>query len=159
MLLARTAPIAVYTVRDGLPADVVVRLYEDRGSNIWIGTETGQLGYWSRNGQRFVNVPADGVPSFASAFAEDYAGNMWIADDVGQLWRVLNGRASRIANPSDKVPIRALLPDRAGRLWVATGGQGLLRFDDPAAAHPKAHQYLAIPRGFPASTCTALPKI
>lgn len=139
--LARTLPKAVYTTRDGLPGDVVVRLYEDRGGNIWMGTETGQLGYWSRNGQRFVNIPADGTPSFSSAFAEDDAGNMWVADDLGQLWRVRDGRASRIASPSDKVSIHALLLDRVGRLWVATGGQGLLRFDDPAAAHPKPRQY------------------
>src|ERR1051326_2973134 len=33
--LAQTAPKAVYTARDGLPSDVLIRLYEDRGGNIW----------------------------------------------------------------------------------------------------------------------------
>ena len=139
--LAETAPEAVYTTRDGLPGDVIVRLYEDRGGNVWLGTETVELGYWDRKGQRCVEIPADGTPAFASAFAEDHAGNMWIGDEEGQLWRVRDGRASRIASPFHNVSIHVMLPDQAGRLWVATGGQGLLCFDDPAAAVPKPRQY------------------
>lgn len=139
--LAQTLPKAVYTTRDGLPSDVVVRLYEDRGGNIWIGTETRQIGYWSRTEQRFVGLPADGAPSFAAAFAEDRAGNVWIGDQEGQLWRVRDGRASRIGVPGGEAYIRALLADRAGRLWVATGGSGLLRFDDPTASEPHFREY------------------
>jgi len=37
--------------------------------------------------------------------------------------------------------IEGVLSDRAGHLWVATNGQGLLRFDQPASPDPKFHQY------------------
>src|SRR5260370_41340322 len=84
--LAQPSPKAVYTTRDGLPGDVVIRLYEDHGGNIWVGTETGTFCYWSRSRQKFVRIAADGVPTYASAFGEDNAGHVWIGGESGQLW-------------------------------------------------------------------------
>ena len=139
--LAHTLPRAIYTTRDGLPGNVVIRLYEDRGGNIWVGTETGMFAYWSGSAQKFIGVPADGVPGFASTFGEDAAGQLWIGDVQGQLWRVHAGRALLVAGPDLKVTIHSFLSDRAGRLWVATGGEGLLRFDQPAAAIPPFRRY------------------
>jgi len=139
--LAQTAPKAVYTTHDGLPGNVVTRLYEDRSGNIWVGTETQKFAYWSKSEQRFIGIPADGRPSFASAFGEDGAGHVWIGGEEGQLWRVSDHRASPVAGPVRAAFIRGFLLDRAGRFWVATGGQGLLRFDQPAAADPQFRQY------------------
>ena len=139
--LAQTAPKAVYTVRDGLPGNVVTRLYEDRSGNIWAGTETTKLVFWSRKEQRFVGIPADGLHSFASAFGEDNAGAVWIGDEEGKLWRVRDGRALPVAAPAKTRVIHSFLLDHAGRLWVATGSQGLLRFDQPSAPVPQFRQY------------------
>ena len=139
--LAQTSPKAVYTTRDGLPGDVVVRLYEDRGGNIWASTETSKFAYWSRSEQKFVWIAADGVPGYASAFGEDSAGDLWIGDESGQLWRVRNGRASQMRGPARAGWIHAILLDHAGRLWVATNSQGLLRFNQPAVPDPQFRQY------------------
>ena len=139
--LSETLPTAIYTTADGLPANVVIRLYEDRAGNIWVGTEETKFVYWSRSQQKFVTVPSEGRPSFASAFGEDGAGNVWIGDEEGNLWRVREGSAARIPLSSGKAFIRALLSDRAGRLWVATNGRGLLRFDQPASAQPQFRRY------------------
>ena len=86
-------------------------------------------------------LSADGVPGYASAFGEDNAGHIWIGDEEGQLWRVQDGRASRVAGPARRGWIRGFLLDHAGRLWVATANQGLLRFDQPAGANPQFRQY------------------
>jgi ligand-binding sensor domain-containing protein len=141
--LANAEPKSVYTTLDGLPGNVIVRLYEDRRGNIWIGSETNKLGYWSGSEQKFVGIPIDGggVPGFAAAFAEDTSGNMWIGDEDGQLWRVREGRASLIPGPARKAGIQALFLDRTGRLWAATNGQGVLRFDEPAALVPRFRQF------------------
>ena len=140
-LLAQTLPMAVYTTRDGLPGDVVTRLYEDRAGNIWAGTETGTFAFWSRSARKFVTVAAGGISSFASAFGEDHAGHVWVGDEEGQLWKVQDGRARLVGRPVGKTSINALLTDHAGRLWVATGGRGLLRFDQPEADVPQFRQY------------------
>ena len=139
--LAQTSPKAVYTKRDGLPSDAVIRLYEDRAGNIWFGTETAKFAYWSRSEQKFVGIEIDGGPGYAVAFGEDNAGHVWIGDESGQLWRVRNGHASRAPSPAGSGWIRDFLLDHAGRLWVATSNQGLLRFDQPAAHDPQFRQY------------------
>jgi ligand-binding sensor domain-containing protein/signal transduction histidine kinase len=139
--LAETGPKAIYTRRDGLPKNVVVLLHEDRGGNIWVGTESEEFAYWSSSGQNFVRITADGIPGVASAFCEDGSGDMWIGDESGQLWRVRHGRASLVATPARNGGMNALLLDHAGRLWVATDSQGLLLFDQPSAASPRFRQY------------------
>jgi ligand-binding sensor domain-containing protein/signal transduction histidine kinase len=139
--LAQILPKAVYTIRDGLPGNVVTRLYEDRGGNVWVGTETSKFAYWSSSGQKFIAVPAKGIPAQASAFGEDIAGQVWIGDEAGQLWRVRDGRASLVPGPARQSWVHSILLDHAGRLWVATNSQGLLRFDQPAAPDPQFRQY------------------
>jgi ligand-binding sensor domain-containing protein len=141
--LAQRAPKAIYTTRDGLPSDVVIGLYEDRAGNIWVGTETTKFAYWSRSQQKFIGIAtdADNVPGSASAFGEDGTGNVWIGDESGQLWRVRDERAWCVAGPAGAGWIRDFLLDHAGRLWVATSNQGLLRFDQPGAHDPQFRRY------------------
>lgn len=139
--LSETLPTSVYTTADGLPTNVIVRLYEDRARNIWVGTEATKFTYWSRSEQKLVAVASEGVSSFVSAFGEDSTGNVWIGDEEGQLWRMREGRAKLVPVPARKALIRGFLADHAGRLWVATNGRGLLRFDQPASAEPRFRQY------------------
>jgi ligand-binding sensor domain-containing protein len=97
--------------------------------------------YWSRSAQRFIEISADGIPGFASAFGEDNAGNVWIGDELGQLWRVHGQHASLVPGPPRTAMIHGFLLDHARHLWVATSGRGLLHFEQPTAAHPKFRQF------------------
>ena len=139
--LAATPPKAVYTTRDGLGSDSVVRLYEDREGNIWVGGETAKIVYWSRREQKFTGITTEGVAETPSAFGEDGAGNVWFGDESGRIWRVRNGHGARVPSPARREWIRGFLLDHAGRLWIATGRQGLLRFDQPTAPDPTFRQY------------------
>ena len=48
--LSRVRPRNIYTTRDGLPGDLLFRLYEDKRGDIWIGSinpNRGALGRWN----------------------------------------------------------------------------------------------------------------
>ena len=139
--LARVPPKAVYSSRDGLPNDEVIRLYEDRGGTLWIGTGARGVTFWDRREDRFRSIGGD-VMDRASSIGEDDAGNVWIGDESGRLWRVQHQRVSPVGAAAEgRGWINDFLLDHSGRLWVATGNKGLLRFDHPAAAQPEFRKY------------------
>ena len=141
--LSAARPKAVYTMRDGLGADYVFRVYEDVRRDIWLsclGDSQHVLSRWDRATETMHSYsPADGVfESAPTAFADDAAGNLWIGFYDGGLLRYCNGRFTRFTD-NDGVPpgfVRTLYADRAGRLWVATSEGGAARIDDPNADRP-----------------------
>lgn len=147
--LARARPRAVYTTRDGLTSDVILRLFEDSRGDIWIGS-VGEgrgpsgLSRWERATETFHHyTEQDGLPSFAasyvSSFVEDRAGHVWIGFNTsGGLVRYREGRFERFT-AAEGLPagsIRNLFVDSLGRMWAPTTRGGLVRVDDPVAARP-----------------------
>jgi ligand-binding sensor domain-containing protein/signal transduction histidine kinase len=138
--LAQIPPKAIYTRRDGLPHDGVIRIYEDRRGNLWIATEAYVVTVWNRAEERFDSV--DGLAVRPFSFREDGAGSVWIGGEEGNLWRVQDGRASAVGGSGEgRGWINEILLDHAGRLWVATNSKGLLRFDRPAETAPQFRTY------------------
>src|SRR5439155_5375401 len=79
-----------------------------------------------------------------SSFAEDRQGNIWIGSLASsEVTRYANGRFTlfKEADGLPKGEIRSIYSDRAGRLWMASGSSGLVRIDDPGAAHPRFASY------------------
>lgn len=152
--LAHRPPKAVYTIREGLASNIILRLFEDSRGDIWIGS-VGQgkgpsgLSRWERRTNTFHHyTEKNSLPRFdtfyVSSFAEDRAGNLWIgfSGDSG-LVRHRDGRFT-LFTANDGVPagqIRNMLVDSAGRLWVATYRGGLSRIDDPVAERPELVTY------------------
>ena len=152
--LARTSPKAVYTKRDGLAADMILRLFEDSRGDVWIGS-VGEgkvpngLSRWERRSATFHHyTEEEGLPRldefYVSSFAEDRAGNLWIGfSGDGGIVRYHNG-GFQLFTSTDGVPagqIRNLLIDSAGRLWMPSYRGGLSRIDDPSAERPKFVTY------------------
>lgn len=143
--LARVAPVAVYTTKDGLADNNISRLYEDSRGDIWISSYNPpvMLCRWERaTGAVSRYTEADGLPPFnwANVFAEDADGNLWIGLHNGGLARARLGRFE-LFGTSDGVPdglSQGLYFDPAHRLWIATAGKGTGRIDDPLAEHPRA---------------------
>ena len=147
--LAKTQPKAIYTTRNGLAADVILRLFEDSHGDVWIGSaghgvRPNGLSRWERGADVFHHYDEkNSLPSFdrfyVSSFAEDRTGNVWIGfSGDGGLVRYRDGRFTQFTS-SDGLPsgqIRNMLVDEAGRLWLATSRGGLSRIDHPAAEHP-----------------------
>jgi len=149
------APAAKYSHADGLAADTVIRMFEDRRGDVWIGT-VGQgvtrngLTRWSRSAATPLAqfTERDGLPPldryYVSAFAADRGGNVWIGfnGDAG-LTRYDGVRFVRFRS-ADGVPegqIRNLTLDSEGRLWGASYRSGLIRVDHPESPHPAFHVY------------------
>jgi ligand-binding sensor domain-containing protein len=148
--LAHTPPKAIYTTREGLAANVIIRLFEDSRGDVWIGSvgeglRSAGLSRWERSTGAFRHYSEkDNLASlttfYVSSFAEDRGGNLWIGfSGDGGLVRYRDG-VFTLFTAQDGVPsgaIRNLLVDSSGRLWLASYRGGLGRIDDPAAQRPR----------------------
>ncbi|HXB68196.1 MAG TPA: two-component regulator propeller domain-containing protein [Candidatus Acidoferrales bacterium] len=139
--LARLAPKAVYTTRDGLADRDIFRLYEDRRGDLWITlTNYYKLYHWERATGHFRALTKEEFP-FADrggySYGEDASGNLWIGQ-FSAVTRYRGGRFQSFAE-ADGIPpgtIWDIHLDHAGRLWMASG-EGLVRLDDVNAARPR----------------------
>lgn len=149
--LARAAPQAHYTIADGMADNIVSRIFEDSHGDVWIGSYNPpvMLTRWERATNTFHRyAEADGLPAFnwANVFREDGAGNLWIGLHNGGLTRRRNERFEFFGD-ADGAPqglVQGLYFDRSNRLWAATGGKGIWRYDAPTNEHPRAATYTTL---------------
>ncbi len=145
--LANRPPDQVIARRDGLPGDLIYALFEDSRGDVWISViGPNVVTLWSRatgSLRNFANA-GDGRPlGTPTAFAEDHAGNVWMNLYWHDVARYRNGQFD-VFTSKDGLPqgvATSLLVDHAGRLWIGTSHGGLVRVDDPAAAHPRFSIY------------------
>jgi signal transduction histidine kinase/ligand-binding sensor domain-containing protein len=142
--LKAASPLARYTPDHGLHSDIY-RLFEDSRGDVWIssGSYAGSaLVRYERRTDRLRDIARlPGLPSpgrdLARAFIEDPQGNVWISFAAG-LARY-SGGAVTYFTPREGLPpgrIENMHIDRAGRLWLASIGGGLVRVDDAQSSTP-----------------------
>ena len=119
----RQGRFGVYTMEDGLPHNFVAAVFEDSQSNLWLGTNGG-LSRLTNGVITTVPFP-QGRPESGS-IAEDRAGHIWFSGN-GQLHQFRDGQFVRwtAAQGLPHEPVRELLGDHAGNLWLSTPGYGL----------------------------------
>jgi ligand-binding sensor domain-containing protein/signal transduction histidine kinase len=146
--LAGAVP-ALFTVRDGLGANSITRLFEDSRGDLWIA---GFGAHPLTRRERATGVfrtygPAEGLPGEPTAFAEDPSGAVWIGLDSGGVVRTRGGKpdggftapGTAAGLPAGRV--HDLFVDHAGRLWVAVEDGGVGRLDAPGAPQPRFTLY------------------
>ncbi len=116
-----------------VPADFeilahVSAIYQDRGGQIWVGTQDGLVRYDGEH-SRILSV-SDGLPSpDVHAISDDAEGNLWVGTGGG-LACLRDGKITvfhkQTGLPGDDVS--SLLVDSDGVLWIGTRGSGLARF-------------------------------
>ena len=123
--------VVVYTTANGLPANNIPALMQDRESNIWIATNAGLSKLSTRS---IVNYTLSGslAHSYISAIAEGEKGSFWFGTPFG-LSRLSAGRFTNYfaADGLASNYVLSILRDRAGAIWVGTS-KGLSRLEGRA---------------------------
>ncbi len=126
---ARANQIDSITTSDGLPNNFTTKIYADRQSNVWIGTDDG-LARW-RNGEIKAYRTSDGLSNnHILAICGDRDGNLWFGSYKGISRLSADGWSTFTA--SDGLTndyVLTIMEDREGSLWVGTL-EGLNQFTD-----------------------------
>jgi len=121
---------SVFGLRDGLQSVEVLALHEDHQGTLWIGTGGGGLSRFVNGQIQSLGMPQRSVSDdIITALAEDAEGRLWIGTAGGlSLWHngafVHDGALATL----EQTPVRTLLRDRNGGMWIATLGQGLFEY-------------------------------
>ena len=122
----------VYGARDGLPSLEVRDIVRDRSGRLWIGTARGLCTTQdpSRGFKCFTR--ADGlVGDYVTDLHLSRTGEILIGASGGGYTRILPVRDAMIVKGGRQfgIGINAIAEDRAGGVWIATSGAGVIRMD------------------------------
>ena len=139
---AERLPVRVYTTAEGLSSSAVNWVTRDSRGFLWFGTRDGLSRF---DGQKFTSyrVGRDASPSITQVF-ERRGGDYLALTQTGALYRF--DAQTPVSSPgnddSDDAPLTLeaellaeglpglLYEDRAGRLWMAGNGAGLVRLEE-----------------------------
>jgi ligand-binding sensor domain-containing protein/two-component sensor histidine kinase len=142
--LARLRPKLFYRS----PIDGLLTAFEDRNGDIWFSSRVEKrLMRWERATATLIPYTENqGLPAlgdFAWLYGEDREGNLWILFENLGLARYANG-GFRVLPAEDGIPSKSFgrfFFDRQGRLWIASGAEGLIRIDNPTAQDLQVSRY------------------
>ena len=105
----------------GLNSSQIIRLYEDRQTNLWIGAENGNIALAKGGKVTSVDIGRGPVGSL-TAICEDTNGAVMLYTDKGVLARCRDGKVDAVWHPGSGAPSTcwALVAEQSGRLWVGT---------------------------------------
>ena len=123
-----------------LPSTNIKALAAAPDGGLWVAFMQSGLSYL-RDGRVTPYGPRDGLPDFGvTLFGWDHEGGLW-GEAVYQLVRLRGHHWEKVA--SFDSPLRGFAQDRAGRLWVATSQQVLVR--DPGQNNFRAAAEVEVP--------------
>jgi signal transduction histidine kinase/ligand-binding sensor domain-containing protein len=138
-------PAQHFTHTNGLPADWVTSLCEDREKNVWCGTGAGLMVIRPNNVET-VSPPDKWKNCPVLSVLPTPDGVLWIGTEGAGLYRLQNGgwtnfdSAQGLHNPY----VWSLAADGAGKIWAGTWGGGLfVQKDDSFDLAPGLENFLA----------------
>ena len=132
----KPATFTVIGAPEGLSADNVYSVYEDRRGTIWIGTLDGGMSRIDGDRVTRVTTPVANS-SIVLSFKEDRMGRLWIGA-VGLIECVPTTMQCALARNdlARRVQVRAMHQDSTGALWFGSEA-GLLRLDGDRWTTPR----------------------
>jgi ligand-binding sensor domain-containing protein/signal transduction histidine kinase len=121
----------------------VLAIFEDAEDDVWIGTQGGLLRL-SPSAATTVNT-VDGAPQSINTIYQDPGGGLLVAALSGRLFQVSRETLVPVRLPAEVsgLTIRNTFRDSAGRLWLGTDGQGVVRLTGATAVRYTVKQGLA----------------
>ena len=108
----------------GLNSSQIRRLYEDRQTNLWIGTENGGLAIVKAGKVTSLDLGQSGPVGRLRAICEDTNGAVMLYTDSGLLARYRDGKVDTWhAGSTEFSTCRAMILEDSGWLWVGTNTQ------------------------------------
>ena len=130
----RNGRVTTYTTADGLIHEKVRALCQDREGRMWVGTKGGGVSVIA-DGAIISYTVEDGLPdNVVRWIARDRAGDLWIITEGGPVvWR--DGRLQAVASDLDMSELYSMQmhEDETGVMWLATYGNGLIRYENGKA--------------------------
>ncbi|MBQ4861681.1 diguanylate cyclase [Pseudoalteromonas sp. MMG013] len=128
VLFANTASAAIndyvvkqWNLQNGLPSQSIASIVQDNNGYIWLGTQFGLSRF---DGHKFTNLTTQN-----SAFLQSNAIHKLIIDKYGMLWigtrrglHRLNPQTLEAQSFNIQGPVRDLLQDHDGGIWIASNG-------------------------------------
>lgn len=118
-----------FSSRNDLPIQSATALYEDVENRLWVGANSGQVGFIKANRWYEITRLLGQPPATIFVIKQTTDGSVWIGARNG-LWRYAPGHTTRYST-QDGLPsndIKDILEDRRGQIWFATYG-GLARLE------------------------------
>ncbi len=105
----------------GLNSSQIIRLYEDRHTNLWIGMENGSIAIVKGGKVTSLDLRQGGQVGRLRAICEDTNGAVLLYTDGGLLARYRDGRVDvRTVDAGAPRRCRALIAEDSGQLWLGT---------------------------------------
>ena len=105
-------------------SSTVLALLSDESGDLWVGTHSG-LARLTNTGMQLVAIPALRNAQHAS-ITRDTDGSLWIC--AGEVFHLVNRTVHEPKLPLvGDFPVRAMMRDSAGSLWIGTAGGGAIR--------------------------------
>jgi len=140
------AETKLLTISDGLSNNTIRDIHEDRHGNVWLATDFG-VNRIRPNGQIDSFAGRGGLGSaYAMAFAETPDGRLWVAtgDGLGEYaGPEFTLHSAPRGLPSNRLFAIEADGEAGGTVWIATDGDGLIRYRHGKARVITASQGLA----------------
>jgi len=120
-----------YTSRDGLAANNIRAILQDRMGLVWLGTANGLDSF---DGREILHHPLPGgAGGTVLCLLEDTSGALWIGTDIA-VYRYAEGGIVRLEGLPE-ANVTALTEDRAGGIWISFWSEGVFRYREGTLTH------------------------